>query len=75
MNHPNNPQEFLSGGWDGAIHVWDARSRSLIIIDSRFDSDFDFDFYSNSDFDFGSESQAATQRPKVSRPVHCRGRN
>ena len=25
MNHPNNPQEFLSAGWDGAIHVWDAR--------------------------------------------------
>ena len=25
VNHPNNPQEFLSGGWDGAIHVWDAR--------------------------------------------------
>ena len=26
VNHPNNPQEFLSGGWDGAIHVWDAGS-------------------------------------------------
>lgn len=25
VNHPTNPQEFLSGGWDGNIHVWDAR--------------------------------------------------
>ena len=25
VNHPTNPQEFLSGGWDGDIHVWDAR--------------------------------------------------
>ena len=25
VNHPSNPQEFLSGGWDGDIHVWDAR--------------------------------------------------
>lgn len=25
VNHPANPQEFISGGWDGEIHVWDAR--------------------------------------------------
>ena len=25
VNHPTNPQQFVSGGWDGQIHVWDAR--------------------------------------------------
>ncbi|XP_023322400.1 dynein assembly factor with WDR repeat domains 1 [Eurytemora carolleeae] len=25
VNHPLNPQEFISGGWDGEIHIWDAR--------------------------------------------------
>ena len=25
VNHPLNPHEFISGGWDGEIHVWDAR--------------------------------------------------
>ena len=29
-NHPNNPHEFVSAGWDDSLQVWDARAPNAV---------------------------------------------